>query len=120
MRAFVYSNEKLAAYAIFILRLTLGVIMFAHGAQKVLGVFGGKGLPDSAVGMNQYMGIPLPLAYLASFTEFLGGLALIFGLLTRFFSAALFINMMVAVVVGHLANGFFAPTGFEYPFSLAL
>jgi putative oxidoreductase len=103
-----------------ILRLALGVIFFAHGAQKVLGWFGGHGLAATVSGMGQ-MGIPAFLAYIASFTEFLGGLGLIFGVLARLSALGILINMVVAVLKVHLANGFFMNwmgnqkgEGFEY------
>lgn len=92
--------------ALLILRLALGVIFFMHGAQKVLGLFGGPGLQAAIQNFSQ-MGIPPVLGYTAAFTEFLGGIALIAGLLTRL--AALGIGFTMAVAIGkvHLVNGFF-------------
>jgi putative oxidoreductase len=107
-------------WGLLILRLALGVIFFAHGSQKVLGWFGGSGLAATVGGMA-HMGIPAPLAYLAAFTEFLGGLGLIFGVLARLSALGIFVVMAVAVLKVHLANGFFMNwmgnqkgEGFEY------
>jgi len=93
-------------WGLLFLRLILGAVFFAHGAQKVLGWFGGSGLSATVQGMA-HMGIPAPLAYLASFTEFLGGLGLIFGVLSRLSALGIAINMIVAILLVHLPNGFF-------------
>src|SRR6476469_4409759 len=98
MKALIHTNQRYASYAILFLRVMLGIVMFAHGSQKVLGLFGGKGLDATVTGLSQSLGIPEFLAYIAAFTEFLGGLGLIFGLLTRFFAVAVAINMLVAVL----------------------
>jgi putative oxidoreductase len=119
-KIFIQSNEKLIDTAILIVRLTLGIIMFAHGSQKVFGVWGGKGLDVTVAMMSKGLGGPAWLPYLSAFTEFLGGAAMILGVFTRFFGIAILINMTVAVVAVHLKNGFFAPMGFEFPGSLAM
>ena len=120
MKIFTYSNEKLTSTGLLIFRIALGAVMFAHGSQKVLGVFGGMGLDGTVKAMSAGLGIPVFLVYLSAFTEFLGGIGLLFGGLTRFFGIAVTINMLVAVLAVHLKNGFFAPTGFEYPATLLL
>jgi putative oxidoreductase len=102
-----------------LLRIILGIIFFAHGAQKVMGWFGGPGLATAADMFQKNAGIPYPLFLLSSFTEFLGGLFVLIGLLTRIFSAGLFINMAVAVLQVHLMKGLFSANGgFEYPLTL--
>lgn len=93
-------------WGLLVLRLALGVVFFAHGAQKVLGWFGGPGLAGAAGGMS-HMGIPAALAYVAIFTEFLGGLGLVFGVLARLSALGILIEMAVAVFLVHLPNGFF-------------
>ena len=118
MKAFIATNEKLISTGLLILRIALGGILFAHGAQKVLGIFGGKGLDATITGMSDKFGSVLP--YLSVFTEFLGGLFILLGLFTRFFGIAALINMLVAVFAVHISNGFFAPKGFEFPASLAM
>ena len=119
MKAFIHSNRELIGTAYLVLRLGLGVIMFAHGAQKAFGWFGGYGLSATVDGMGK-MGLPVFLVYLSIFTEFLGGIAMIFGILTRIFGIALTINMAVAVIAVHLKNGMLGQGGFEYPLSLGL
>lgn len=108
--------------ALLVLRIALGVIFFAHGAQKMLGWFGGNGLAATVQGMSQG-GIPVPLVYVAVFTEFFGGLAVIVGALTRLASLGLFVTMLVAIFKVHLANGFFmngaGGAGIEYNVALA-
>ena len=94
------------SWAITIIRVTLGVIMFGHGAQKVLGWFGGYGLKGTT-GYMTSIGIPLPVAYLACFTEFLGSIALVLGLLTRLGALGVAAVMVGAIVKVHLPNGFF-------------
>lgn len=120
MKALIHSNEKLINTGLLVLRIGIGAIMFAHGAQKVLGIWGGKGLETSVAMMSKGLGGPEWLPYLSAFTEFLGGAFILLGLFTRFWSAAVLINMCVAVFMVHLKNGFFAPTGFEYPGLLAM
>jgi putative oxidoreductase len=108
----------MAQWGIFVVRVVLGVIFIMHGAQKVFGVLGGHPLAETASFMNAKMAIPLPLAYLSILTEFLGGIALIVGLLSRIAGIGLFINMIVAIAVVHFKNGFFMPTGYEFGVAL--
>lgn len=107
--------------ALLILRLVLGVVFFAHGAQKVLGWFGGYGFSGTLNFFTHNMGIPAPLAVLAFAAEFLGGIGLIIGLLGRIAALGILVNMVVAIVMVHARNGFFmnwsgtqAGEGFEY------
>jgi putative oxidoreductase len=95
-------------YALTILRLVLGLVFFAHGAQKVLGWFGGYGFSGTMGFFTHQMGIPAPLAFLAIMAEFLGGLGLVFGFLTRIAAFGVFCNMLVAVFMVHGQFGFFA------------
>jgi putative oxidoreductase len=90
-----------------ILRLVLGVVFFAHGAQKMLGWFGGYGFTGTMGFFTGMMHIPAPLAFLAICAEFFGGLGLIVGLLTRVAAFGIFCNMIVAVAVLHGRIGFF-------------
>lgn len=89
------------------LRVGLGAIFFAHGAQKLLGWFDGPGLNGTIQFFGSQMGVPAPLAVLAIFTEFFGGLAVLFGVLTRLAGLGLAATMVVAAAKVHLANGFF-------------
>jgi putative oxidoreductase len=90
-----------------ILRLVLGVIFFAHGAQKALGWFGGYGFTGTMGFFTGVLHIPAAFAFLAIAAEFLGGLGLIFGLLTRVAAFGPFCNMIVAVAMIHHNFGFF-------------
>jgi len=90
-----------------ILRLVLGVIFFAHGAQKMLGWFGGYGFTGTMGFFTGVMHIPAVFAFLAIAAEFFGGLGLIFGLLTRVAAFGIFCNMIVAVAMVHHQFGFF-------------
>jgi putative oxidoreductase len=103
-----------------ILRLVLGVVFFAHGAQKMLGWFGGYGF-QGTMGFFTHMGMPAPIAFLIICTEFFGGLGLIFGLLTRIAALGIGCLMIGAIFMVHLQNGFFMNwmgtqkgEGFEY------
>jgi putative oxidoreductase len=103
-----------------IVRLMLGLVMFPHGAQKMLGWFGGHGF-SGTMGFFTHQGIPASLAFLAIAAEFFGGLGLILGFLSRIAAFGVLCNMAVAVLTVHLHNGFFmnwAGTnkgeGFEY------
>jgi putative oxidoreductase len=88
-------------------RVILGVVFFAHGAQKMLGWFGGPGLKETLRTMNQFFHLPVPLAFLAVTSEFLGGLGLIVGLLSRVAAIGICITMLSAIVMVHWRNGLF-------------
>lgn len=90
-----------------ILRLVLGVIFFAHGAQKMLGWFGGYGFTGTMGFFTGPMHIPAVFAFLAIAAEFFGGLGLIFGFLTRIAAFGIFSNMIVAIAMVHHQFGFF-------------
>jgi putative oxidoreductase len=92
--------------AFTVLRLVLGIVFFAHGAQKMLGWFGGFGF-HGTMGFFTHMGVPAPMAFLIICTEFFGGLGLIFGLLTRIASLGVAGLMIGAIFMVHLQNGFF-------------
>jgi putative oxidoreductase len=103
----------------FILRITLAVVMFPHGAQKVLGWFGGHGFRGSLKSFTD-SGIPAVFALLAIAAEFLGSLGLAVGLLTRIAAFGIACVMLVAITV-HWPDGFFMNwygnqkgEGFEY------
>src|ERR1700730_2566140 len=93
--------------AIAILRLVLGVIFFAHGAQKMLGWFGGYGFSGTMGFLTGTMHIPALFAFLAIVAEFFGGLGLILGFLTRIAAFGIATNMVVAIGLVHWTFGFF-------------
>ena len=90
-----------------VLRLVLGVIFFAHGAQKMLGWFGGYGFTGTMGFFTGLLHIPAPFAFLAIAAEFFGSLGLIFGALTRVAAFGIFCNMLVAIAMVHHRFGFF-------------
>jgi putative oxidoreductase len=104
-----------------IARLALGVVFFAHGSQKVLGWFGGYGFGATMDAFTHQMGIPAAFAFLAIMAEFLGGIGLILGLLTRIAAFGIACEMLVAVAIVHHHFGLFMNwygnqkgEGFEY------
>jgi len=103
-----------------ILRLALGAVFFTHGAQKVLGWWGGHGFSATMHGF-EHAGIPAVFAFLAIAAEFLGGIGLILGLLGRVAAFGIACVMVVAIAKVHAVNGFFMNwagrqkgEGFEY------
>jgi putative oxidoreductase len=94
--------------AITILRLVLGVVFFAHGAQKALGWFGGYGFSGTMGFFTQQAHIPALFAFLAICAEFLGGIGLLLGLLGRVAAFGIACNMVVAVAMVHRHFGLFA------------
>lgn len=106
------------AIAWAIVRVAAGLILVPHGAQKLFGWFGGHGLQGTAQFFEQSLGLSpgLLFAGAAGLTEFLGGLFLAVGLLTRQAAAAVFALMAYAAFAVHLPNGFFwTKGGLEYP-----
>lgn len=102
------------------LRIPVGIIFAAHGAQKLFGWFGGYGLEGtgqffSSVGLNPgYL-----MALLAGAAEFFGGLALVIGVLVRPAGGALAFAMLIAIFSVHIGKGFFVDKG-GYEYALAL
>jgi putative oxidoreductase len=106
------ADRRAVDAALLIVRVVAGIIFTAHGAQKLLGAFGGPGLSE----VVKMMG---PIGYLVTIGEFFGGLGLIFGFLSRFSAAALIVIMLGAIAMVHGKNGFFLDKGgFEYNLAL--
>ena len=94
-------------WTLTLLRLVMGVIFFAHGAQKTFGWFGGYGFSGTMGFFTQMMHIPAPFAFLAICAEFLGGLGLILGALGRLAAFGIACNMVVAILMVHHNFGLF-------------
>ena len=101
--------------ALALLRVIMGAVFLAHGAQKIF-VWGFAGVAGGFAGM----GIPLAgvVGPAVALVELLGGLALIFGLLTRLSGLGLAIIMLGATFLAHFAAGFFLPNGYEFTLTL--
>ncbi len=104
-----------------VVRLVLGMVFVAHGAQKMLGWFGGYGFSATMGFFTRQMGIPAVFAFLAIAAEFFGGLGLILGLLSRIAALGIGVEMAVAIALVHRHFGFFMNwtgaqkgEGFEY------
>lgn len=112
--------------ALLLLRIALGVVFFAHGAQKLLGWFGGHGPRGTLEYFTKYVGLPGVLAYPGIGLEFVAAIAITIGLLTRVAALALLVTMLIAIVRVHLKVGFFMNWGGEqgrgegFEFSLTL
>lgn len=114
----IETRDDFAATA---LRITLGLVIFPHGAQKLLGWFGGYGFTGTMHHFTETMGIPYLFAVLAIVAESFGALGLIVGLTTRVAAFGVGVTIGVAAIMGHVQNGFFmnwfgnqAGEGFEY------
>jgi putative oxidoreductase len=108
-------------WAGLILRLTLGIVIFPHGAQKLLGWFGGFGFSGTMGFFTETLHLPWLVALLVIIGESFGSVALMLGLLTRFTAASYIVIMLGAITMTHLPHGFFMNwfgkqqgEGFEY------
>ena len=109
-----------AGLAALFLRLPVGIILAAHGAQKLFGWFGGYGLEGTGQWMASIGLAPgFLMALLAGSAEFFGGLALILGFLTRPAAAVSAFTMVVAIFSVHFEHGLFMSNN-GYEFALAL
>ena len=107
-------------YSLTVARVLLGVVFFAHGAQKMFGWFGGPGL-SGTLSFFEKLQMPVAVAWFGILVEFLGGLSLLFGLLSRVAALAIIAEMIGAVLTVHIHFGFFMNwfgnqkgEGFEY------
>ena len=103
------------------IRLALGAVMFAHGAQKVLGSFGGSGFNEFISGNTPFGFMRPAWAWLgaAALSELVGGILIAIGFLTRVGAFFIACTMLTAIIGVHWSGGFFAASrGYEYPLSL--
>jgi len=105
---------ELRSWGTTLLRVVVGGVFVAHGVQKLF-----MGFQNVAGFLNQ-LGIPYPTvcAILLTVAEFFGGMAMVFGVLTRYVAVILAFDMAVAIITFHIHNGFFMPDGMEYPIVL--
>src|SRR5437762_1561175 len=110
----------MVAFGLLILRATIGLIVAAHGAQKLFGWWGGPGMTGWVQAVTRLRIRPaMPWAWVAALAEFAGGLMFAFGLLSPLGSFAIAGSMLVAIATVHLARGFWATKG-GYEFNLAI
>lgn len=100
-------KTNLADTTALIARLALGIVVFPHGAQKLLGWFGGYGFDGTMGFMTETMGLPYIIGLLVILIEFFGALFLIAGFATRLSALGIALNFVGVVVTSHLSNGFF-------------
>lgn len=108
-------------YAALVIRVTLGLVMLPHGAQKLFGWFGGHGFTNTMGFFTTQLGVPAPIAFLVIMAESLGALGLVLGVLGRVGALGIIGVMLGAIFMAHLPMGFFMDwngtmkgEGFEY------
>jgi putative oxidoreductase len=115
------NNERATSpgvdFSLLVLRLIVGAIFFAHGAQKLFGLFGGGGMELTLDAMEK-LGVR-PLAYPVAIGECIGGAGIIVGFLARFSAASNIVIMIGAIGMVHGEHGFFQSNG-GYEYNLAL
>ena len=106
---------KLQGWGLTILRVVVGIVFFVHGGQKLF-IYGFSGV----AGFMGRLGIPAPMlsAVVVTAVEFLGGAALVLGVVTRWAAILLALNMLGAILTVHLKAGFFLPHGYEFALTL--
>jgi putative oxidoreductase len=110
---------------LLLLRIGLGIVMLAHGAQKAFGWFGGPGMAGFVGGMRS-LGVPAPIAWLAMLAELVGGAGVLLGAFTRLLALAVAVDMLGAIFIVHRGAGFFMNwggvagrgEGWEYAFAI--
>ena len=104
---FTYIFQTKDSFSYLVPRIILGCVIFPHGAQKLLGWFGGFGFTNTMSYFTTTVGLPWIVSFLVILAESLGSLGLIFGFLTRLCSLGIICVMTGAIVIVHWSNGFF-------------
>ena len=102
-------------WAALVARLALGIAIFPHGAQKVLGWFGGSGISATMDFLTATMGLPFIIAVLVILIEFLGSIFLILGFLTRITAFSFICHFIGVVLISHFQYHFFMNWGGRQP-----
>ena len=110
----VTNFERIRPAVALVARLVLGAILLIHGWGKVIP----RGSLYNFANTVSHLGLPYWLGYVAAFTEFFGGIALILGLLTPIAALGVAIEMAVAILKVHLKHGLIGPQGYEFPLSV--
>src|SRR5262245_17214007 len=107
--------DSLRDYAYPLIRITAGLMLMPHGAQKLFAVWGGPGM-GGVTGMLTRMNVPMPevFAWVIALLEFFGGALIAVGFLTRPIAAMATIQMFFVIYLAHMARGYFSP-GIEFP-----
>jgi len=102
-------------------RLSIGLILFPHGAQQMLGIFGGYGFTGTMIFLTNTMHLPWLIAFLVINIEFFGAISLVTGFASRLWSIAIVVIFTGTIFTAHIGNGFFMNwygtqkgEGFEY------
>lgn len=96
-----------ADLTVTIVRVVLGLIFFAHGAQKMLGWYGGPGLTKTLHTFTEYLHLPATFAFLVIAGEFFAGIGLIVGLVSRLDALVIGLTMVGAIAMVHFRYGLF-------------
>lgn len=104
--------DRYGAWGPLFIRIPLGIIFILHGSQKLFGAFGGPGISGFA-GYLGKLGVPFPGLFspIVSLVEFFGGIAILAGFLTRWAALFISIDMVMAILLVHIVNGFFVSKG---------
>lgn len=105
MKQFIFNTRN--DWSAFIIRLTAGIILFPHGAQKMLGIFGGYGFSGTMNYFTDVLHLPWMIGFLVIFIEFAGAIALILGFASRIWAASVIVLMIGIILTSHIDNGFF-------------
>lgn len=111
--------DRYGSWGPLFIRIPLGIIFIVHGSQKLFGAFGGPGISGFS-GYLGKLGVPLPsfFSVIVSLVEFFGGMAMLAGFLTRWAALLISIDMIMAILLVHITQGFFVSKGgMEFAFA---